>query len=114
MPHFLSFKVDPARGGHNEGWKVRTRKAERFQIINRFKDFRIRLNRLYRREHGSNVLAHPPEKIGNPFDGRWKNRGGAGRLSVTLPGAMPHFVPNLSAKSPFPMQEGTPAHEGAT
>ena len=63
---------------------------------------------------GSNVLANPPEKIGNPFGGCRKKRGGAGRPSVTLPGAMPHFVPNLSAKSPFLLQEGTSAHEGAT
>ena len=27
---------------------------------------------------------------------------------------MPQFVPNLSVYSPFSMQEGTPAHEGAT
>ena len=77
---------------------VRNRKAERYQIINRFKDFEIRLNRLYDKEKADGLpkdccdlsvaISQPSVALHD-----WEACCDMSRRSV------PQFVPNLSRNS---------------
>ena len=90
---------------------VETRKIQRYQIINRFKDFEIRLNRLYDKKRSR--LA---QGLGRRPSSQVKRQAACTKreASCDMSGNLCHnLYPICPAIAPCLQQEGTPAHEGA-
>src|SRR5690606_6560696 len=87
---------------------ARNRKDERYQIINRFKDFEEFLNRLYW-SNMSVATCCPRGAIRRRGACRTRNNAGLRGIAPVAPRrGMPHFVPSLSATSPSNKEKGHP------